>query len=261
MLEMVGYISFLFMGFILGTIGAGGSIISIPILIYLFQKPFFAATTYSLLIVGITSLIGILINNRNVNYRKITIFAIPSIITIFLMRYYIIKLIPSTLFALDINKILTILLGILITFVGYLILVNKIQKKQSTKLSNSYIKIILISIITAMIMGLLGVGGGFIIVPSLIQFLQFENKEAITSSLIIISTSSMVGFAGDIAKSHIELDLIFVSLSILISISGIILGRYLHSLLSTEGTKKLFASFMLVFGPLLALNEILLLRI
>lgn len=254
MLEIIGFTSFLFMGFTLGAIGAGGSIIAIPILTNLFQIPFIDATSYSLILVGITSLIGIFLNKKNVDFTKIYIFAIPSIITIFLYRYYFLKYIPKMIFGIDTNKILSIFLSILITYVGYILLNSNKGDLDYKKSEVSKYKIVITAIITAIIMGLMGVGGGFIIVPSLILYLKFSSNNAKTASLIIISLNTLIAFTTDIFSGNISLDMKFISISIIISGLGIMLGTYLSKYISNNYLKRAFGIFMLLLGPFLILK-------
>lgn len=252
--EIIGFTSFLFLGFTLGAVGAGGSIIAIPILNHLFKIPFIEATSYSLILVGITSLIGIFLNKKNVDFVKISFFAIPSIITIFLFRYYLIDLIPKMIFEIDTNNILSIFLSILITYVGYLLFNNKKNNIEEKSPDAPKGKIIITAIITAIIMGLLGVGGGFIIVPSLILYLKFSSNNAKTASLIIISLNTLIAFTADILSGNISLDIKFIAISIIISGLGMMLGTYLSKYISNNYLKRAFGIFMLLLGPFLILK-------
>lgn len=255
MLELLGFFAFLFMGFTLGAIGAGGSIISLPIIIHLFHIPFLEATSYSLILVGVTSLIGTFANKNKVDFRKISIFALPSLITIFLFRYYIIDLIPEMIFGIDSNKILSIFLSILITYVGYILFASKKEENQKSIAESTNVKIIVTAIFTAIIMGLVGVGGGFIIVPSLMFFLKFNSKDAKSASLIIISLNSLIAFAADISSGNIVFDIKFLLLSLFISSLGIKLGIYSSSFISNNYLKRAFGIFMLLLGPLLIIKS------
>ena len=84
-MEILGYIGAVVMGLSLGLIGGGGSILTVPILVYLFQVDAVLATAYSLFIVGLTSLVGSFshIKLGNVHWRTAIVFGIPSIISVF----------------------------------------------------------------------------------------------------------------------------------------------------------------------------------
>ena len=101
-MEILGFIGALMMGLTLGLIGGGGSILTVPILVYLFSVDTVLATAYSLFIVGLTSLIGSFshISQGNVHWRTAIVFGIPSIISVYLTRMYFVPLIPEQIFTI-----------------------------------------------------------------------------------------------------------------------------------------------------------------
>ena len=100
MVQVAGYCLSVFIGFSLGLIGGGGAILTIPVLVLFFNIDPVPATTYSLFIVGITAISGS-INHyrvRNIDYKAVFLFGIPSVIVLFIMRRWLLELIPSTIF-------------------------------------------------------------------------------------------------------------------------------------------------------------------
>ena len=96
-MEIAGYIAAIFIGIVLGTMGGGGSILTVPVLVYLFYLNPITATTYSLFIVGVTSMTGgaRAYSKKQVDFKAVSEFGIPSIFAIFITRHYILPAIPE----------------------------------------------------------------------------------------------------------------------------------------------------------------------
>jgi uncharacterized membrane protein YfcA len=115
MMEVFGFAGAILMGVTLGLIGGGGSILTVPILVYLFSVDAVLATAYSLFIVGFTSLIGSFSHMKmgNVHWRTAIVFGIPSIISVFLTRLYLVPAIPNPIIqfgATEVSKSMGLLL-------------------------------------------------------------------------------------------------------------------------------------------------------
>ena len=97
---ILGYIGALFIGLILGLIGGGGSILTVPVLVYLLYLNPIIATAYSLFIVGVSSLFGAIKNIQKgmVDFRTAIVFSIPAFITVYITRKFIVPRIPEKLF-------------------------------------------------------------------------------------------------------------------------------------------------------------------
>ncbi|MBA4057825.1 MAG: permease, partial [Marivirga sp.] len=102
-MEIIGYIASVCIGLILGLLGGGGSILTIPILVYIFHIDIVVASAYSLFIVGITSFVGagLKYKQQRVDVKTGIYFAIPSIISIFVTRKWLIPAIPEIVIQLD----------------------------------------------------------------------------------------------------------------------------------------------------------------
>ena len=135
-MELLGYFSALFIGITLGLIGSGGAILTVPILVYLFSIDAVLATAYSLFIVGFTSLIGSFSHMKlgNVHWRTAIVFGIPSIISVFLTRLYLVPAIPNPIFQFG-NVEISKSMGLLLLFAVIMLLasysmIKKPKKKQ-----------------------------------------------------------------------------------------------------------------------------------
>ena len=99
-MELVGYILAVFIGVSLGLIGSGGSILTVPLLVYLFHISPVLATTYSLAIVGLSSIAGVIsrIKQKLVDFKTIFFFGIPSIIGVFSSRKFLLPALPEQIY-------------------------------------------------------------------------------------------------------------------------------------------------------------------
>jgi len=268
-LIIVGVISFLIIGLILGLIGGGGSILGVPVLVYLLSYSTDIATTYSLFIVGLTSLIGAIsyLRKGEISAEAFAQFAIASMITIFCVRKFLMPAIPPnyTLLNIEISKHVLIMV-----FFGILILCSSIsmikKRKPNTKGQvkwDEFAKspmgipfVILLGVIVGFITGFVGAGGGFIIVPVLIFFLRLKFKKAIGTSLCIIAVNSLVGFSGNIGAQ--EIDWLFLFGISGTCILGILIGSVLSEKISGQKLKPAFGWFTLCVGVFVIVKETLL---
>lgn len=266
---LLAYGLFLVIGLILGLIGSGGSILGVPVLVYLFHFPADVATGYSLFIVGITSLIGglVYIRRGDVSFESLVQFAIPSLLTVFLVRKYLIPALPETFFSVG-DFIISKHLFIMVLF-SVLILISSVsmikkQKKNYQKdvmwdeFTKSPLRIyfvILLAIFVGLITGIVGAGGGFIILPVLIFFLRVPVKKSIGTSLSIIAINSLIGFTGNIG--HLKMDWEFLTIVSLLCIAGILIGNILSLKISATELKPAFGWLILIVGVFVLLKELI----
>jgi uncharacterized membrane protein YfcA len=260
--EMVGYLASILIGVSLGLIGSGGSILTVPVLVYLFKVDAVAATAYSLLIVGATSLIGSLeyFKKGLVNVKTTIVFGIPSIIAVFLSRAYLVPAIPDIVFStgdLIVTKsaLLMLLFAVLMIISAY----SMIQKSSedsamdAEKQQFNYPVILIEGAVVGLVTGLVGAGGGFLIIPALVLLSKLPMKEAVGTSLVIIAAKSLIGFAGESNETYINWMLIGKIL--LFSVAGIIVGIYLSKKINGAHLKPVFGWFVLVMGIYIILKE------
>lgn len=257
-MEIIGYVGALFIGLVLGLTGGGGSILTVPILVYLMNISPVTATAYSLFIVGTTSTFGAIQNYRKnlVDIKSGFLFAIPSFIAVYLTRKYIVPRIPDIIIEAPIlitkNRFLMLFFAVIMIFGALSVLKKKSQDTNNEEKRN----LILIGIQTftiGIIIGLVGAGGGFLIIPTLILFAKLPMRKAVGTSLFIIAMNSLVGFIGDVQNLIIDWRFL-ISFSIL-SVVGIFIGMYLTKYTNENQLKKIFAYFVLLMAAVVLLKE------
>jgi hypothetical protein len=254
-MEIVGYLAAILIGIFLGLIGGGGSILTIPILVYLFHIDPMSASAYSLFIVGTTSLVGAWPKYKQgfVNIKTAIIFGIPSILIVFIIRKFVLPAIPIQLGELagtpiTNSLIMMLLFGVLMIAASLSMILSKSSSDliPDTKQQFNYPMILLEGILVGLISGLLGAGGGFLIIPALVLFSKLPMKQAVGSSLIIIAANSLLGFTGDLGHHVINWTLL-LSITVL-AIVGILIGDQLSKTIEGATLKKGFGWFVLLMG-------------
>lgn len=261
-MEIIGYIASLIIGVSLGLIGGGGSILTVPVLVYLFQVNPVLATAYSLFIVGATSLVGAFPKYKSgeINIRTAVIFGIPSIAAVFATRAFIVPAIPKEVFSIGdlvvTKSLLTMLLfAVLMVLASVSMIRNKKQKQEENgKQHFSYPLILLEGTIVGILTGLVGAGGGFLIIPALVLLSKLPMKQAVGTSLLIIAAKSLIGFTGDLGKQSMDWTLLLSVTGL--AIVGIFIGNALSKKVSADSLKKGFGWFVLVMGIYILVKEL-----
>ncbi|HEX9511184.1 MAG TPA: sulfite exporter TauE/SafE family protein [Puia sp.] len=261
---LAGYIASALIGISLGLIGGGGSILTVPVLVYLFNIHPTLATSYSLFVVGSTSLVGAYTNHRKglVNIKTGLLFGISSITTVFLTRKLLLPAIPQTIAVGHITvsrSFLTMVLFAVLMLPASLSMIKngQTEPKPEDRLANPgnrLAKLLFYGILVGIVTGLLGAGGGFLLIPTLVLLVGLPMKEAIGTSLFIIALNSLIGFTGDIG--HFKIDWLFIGTITLIAIAGIITGGMLAKTISGEKLKKSFGWFVLSMGIYIIIKEV-----
>jgi len=257
-MEILGYVGALFIGLVLGLTGGGGSILTVPILVYLMSISPVTATAYSLFIVGTTSTFGAIQNYRKnlVDIKSGFLFAIPSFIAVYLTRKYIVPRIPDIILEAPIlitkNRFLMLFFAVIMIF-GALSVLKKKSQETTVEEKRNLILIGIQTFIIGIIIGLVGAGGGFLIIPALILFAKLPMKKAVGTSLFIIAMNSLVGFTGDM--QNLVIDWLFLSTFSAISVVGIFIGMYLTKYTNESQLKKIFAYFVLLMAAIILLKE------
>ena len=261
--ETMGFAASILIGVSLGLIGGGGSILTLPVLVYLLHISPVISTAYSLFIVGTTSLVGSasFMKKKLVNYRAALVFAIPSFTTVFLTRKYLVPAIPDPLFnitGLEISKNVGIMVffALIMLAASYSMIKSKKDEKEedTDELKFNYPMIALEGGLVGILTGIVGAGGGFLIIPALVLFARLPMKMAVGTSLLIIAAKSLIGFLGDL--SNIQVDWAFLLPFTALSVIGIFLGTYLSKFISGEKLKKSFGWFVLVMGIYIITKEV-----
>lgn len=261
-IEILGYIGALLIGLVLGLIGGGGSILTVPILVYALALNPVVATAYSLFVVGATSLVGAVKNMMKgmVDFKTAIIFAIPAFIAVYLTRAFLIPAIPEELFTVG-DFMVTKNLAIMLFFAIIMLLasVSMIRNKrketdEEAEITYNYPLIIVEGLVVGTITGIVGAGGGFLIIPALVLLAKLPMKKAVATSLFIIAIKSLIGFLGDV--QNLEIDWPFLLIFTGISIVGIFIGIWLNKFIDGKKLKKAFGWFVLVMGIYIIYKEI-----
>ncbi len=264
-MEILGYVLASLIGISLGLIGSGGSILTVPLLVYVFNVTPVLATAYSLFIVGITSLLGSARNvvHKEIKLKNVIIFGLPSIIAVYITRTFIVPQLPETLFRL--NGFLVQRDGfIMVLFALFMMLASAFMIRSRNRTSNEqkvmnvpYGLIFLEGALVGTLTGFVGAGGGFMIIPVLVIALRLPMKEAVATSLAIIAMKSMIGFLGDVQNFSQQINWTFLLTLTGISVVGIFVGIYLTRFLSSKFLKKSFGWFVFVMSIFVLLKEFL----
>jgi uncharacterized membrane protein YfcA len=260
MIEFIEYFCALLIGIVLGLTGGGGSILTVPVLVYILNFNPIIASSYSLFIVGITSLFGTLINFKkgNVVLKTGLLFAIPSLISVYITRKYIVHTIPEIIiqnsyFTITKDLFLMVLFAVVMFFAALSMLKTPTSEIVENK-TNLFIIIFQIFCVGILI-GLIGAGGGFLIIPALVHFAKLPIKKAIGTSLLIIACNSLIGFSGDV--QNINPDWYFLFKFASFAMTGIFIGIYLSRFFNERSLKKIFGWFVLTMAIFILTKEIL----
>lgn len=262
-MEIIGYFASILIGISLGLIGGGGSILTVPVLVYLFGVQPVQATALSLFIVGLTSAVGAInyFKQNLVDIRTTLLFGIPSIISVYITRKWIIPFIPDVILkfgSFELTKALFLMLifAILMILASYSMIKPSKKEKQTTEELSPLLKNIipfLEGTVVGILTGLVGAGGGFLIIPALVLVAGLDMKVAIGSSLVIIALKSLLGFLGENLNSVPWQFLLLLSA---FSILGIFIGTYLSKKIDGNKLKPAFGYFVLVMGIFIIVKEI-----
>jgi uncharacterized membrane protein YfcA len=262
-MEFAGYFASVLIGVSLGLIGGGGSILTVPVLVYLFGVDPVMATAYSLFIVGTTSLVGVWPKYREgmVNFKTAFIFGIPSILSVYATRAWLVPAIPNpviTLGSVVVTKAMLLMgvFALLMVFAAFSMIRGNGQGKEdmpANKQVFNYPMIILEGTVVGILTGLVGAGGGFLIIPALVLFSKLPMKQAVGTSLVIIAAKSLFGFLGDL--SHSVLDWALLGTVTVLATVGILLGNRLSRQVDGQMLKKAFGWFVLLMGAYILARE------
>ncbi|HAS40378.1 MAG TPA: permease [Microscillaceae bacterium] len=261
-IDLLGFFLAILVGFTMGLFGGGGAILTVPIMVYLFKIAPSLATAYSLFVVGIAALNGVISYTRQqlVSYRAALFFGLPSLFTVFIARKFILPSLPKELLTVG-SFVLTKEVSLMIFFSIVMLLASismirgrkvPTDPKEDTE-SWNYARIITQSSIVGLIIGMVGAGGGFLFVPSLMFFTKLPVKKAIGTSLLIITFNSLIGFIGDVMEQSIQWS--FLGLFAGLAIGGIYLGIYISQFVSPSKLKVSFGWFVLLMGIFILIKE------
>lgn len=251
-------------GITMGLIGSGGSILSVPIFAYIMGIEPVLATAYSLFAVGSTALFGGIqkANQKLVDFKKVLLFGVPTVISVFITRKYIVPSIPEIVFDNDLftlhKSVLIMLVFAVVMILAAIRMIKPIDEKtiiQDGKLN--YISIFIQGLTIGLVAGFVGAGGGFLIIPALLILAKTPMKTAVGTSLFIVAIQSLIGFLGDLS-SNVQIDWKLLLTFTFCSIIGVILGNIMSKKVTATKLKSGFGYFVLAMGCYIIIKEVFL---
>ena len=272
-------------GSIMGLAGAGGSILTVPILVYVVGVDAVTATAYSLFVVGVTSVVGAASYWRNdlVNVRAAVAFSIPSLLVVFCTRRWLVPAIPQqlgTVAGIEVSKDLFILV-LFAVIMGLSALSMIVRPRYAVAVIGATaaatrdaprprtapavpppvkVSIPLLALegaVIGVLTGVVGAGGGFAIVPALAVFARLPMRVAVGTSLTIIAAKSLFGFLGDVAvESNFDWGLLLAFTAL--AVVGILLGTRLGRLVPGTRLRPAFGWFVLLAAAGILMRELVL---
>jgi uncharacterized protein len=264
-ITVIGYGLVFVMGGLLGLLGGGGSILTIPILVYFFGISPLLSTGYSLFIVGASSSVAVYNywKERLINVKVGIVFGVPATGGVLVSRILILPNLPETIHLLNIDvskdRLILLIFAILVLAISIFMIKSRdatsdtiLQKKEN---GLSVIKTLLGGSVLGVITGFVGAGGGFMIVPALIILTPVTLKESIATSLFIISVKAIVGFMGDLSAG-VQFDWVFLCQLLSITVIGIIIGTKINKYMPVQYLRKGFGYFVFAMGIFILYKEL-----
>ena len=266
-MEFVGYLGAMATGVSLGLIGGGGSILIVPVLVYLFHVNPALATAYSLFTVGAASSIGAFQYARKglVDYKTAVIFAVPAFIGVFLARRYLVPSLPEVLlsvgsFAISKDAFIMLVFAVVMLAAAVAMITKKTQSDDSdqsaAEVNYNYPMIGLEGLLVGGVTGLVGAGGGFLIIPALVLLARLPMKLAVGTSLVIIAAKSLLGFLGDLAADQ-QIAWELLTAVTVFAVVGIFFGSYLSKFIPGKKLQPAFGWFVLVMGVSIMAQQVM----
>ena len=261
-MELIGYLCAILIGVVLGLLGGGGSILTVPIFVYILGVSPILATSYSLFVVGFTAMVGVYKNYKKsmVDVKTGVVFAVPAFIGVFIARKFLLPKIPNEIISVS-NFLLTkdimimLLFSVLMFIAAFFMIKGQKEINYREEIEHKNFLLVFDGLIIGILTGIVGAGGGFLIIPALVFFTKLSMKKAVATSLMIISLKSLVGFTGDLGQLKIDW-LLLISFTA-ISVIGIFIGIYFNQFIQERQLKRGFGFFILTISILIIFNELI----
>ncbi|MGB0428963.1 MAG: sulfite exporter TauE/SafE family protein [Bacteroidia bacterium] len=254
-LQIIGFATALLIGISLGLIGGGGSILTVPILVYLMGVDAGEyAPAYSLFIVGTTALVGGIQKLRDgfVEMKTFLVFGIPAIITVYFTRHSLVPAIPDVMHIGDFELTKRLLVMAIFAILMVLASVSMIRgrkggdEESEEEQKFNYPLILVEGVVVGILTGLVGAGGGFLIIPALVKLSKLSMKKAVGTSLLIIAAKSLFGFMGDVTR--LDIDWVMLIIMTVLAVVGIFVGNGMSKKIPGHKLKVGFGWFVLIMG-------------
>lgn len=233
-------------GLSLGLLGSGGSILTVPMLVYLVGQPEKLAIAGSLAIVGTIAAVGSVPYMRAglVRWRAVLLFGPPGMAGTFLGAWL----------AIHVSGAFQLTLFAIVMLAAAALMLRPIAIDQAPVTPRANWTIVLDGLSVGIVTGLVGVGGGFLVVPALVLLGGLAMREAVATSLVIIALQSASGFykyLDVLALERLELNWHIITLVALLGIAGSFGGNLLASRISQPKLRRLFGFFLIAMGALI----------
>lgn len=260
-MEIAGYLAAVLIGVSLGLIGGGGSILTVPVFVYLLHVQPVLATTYSLFVVGSCSLVGgaRAYSKKLIDFHVVWYFGLPSLLSVFIVRLFVLPLIPDHLFTiggLEVTKdVFLMVLFALLMLAAAVSMIRSNGRQPTPAIQKERTGALLVQgLLIGAVTGLLGAGGGFLIIPALVLISRLPMKIAVGSSLTIMAISSFFGFFSTL--SHYTINWLQLLVFTAIAVLGIFAGTALSEKIPGQSLKKGFGWFVLAIGLFILVREL-----
>lgn len=240
-LTLVAFVLAIAVGISLGMLGSGGSIVMLPVLVYVAGIPAEQAVSMSLAVVGGTSLVGAILRfQRDRFHLKATaLFALSGMVG----AYF-----GASLTHLVSQIVLMLIFSGLMLVVGTAMLFER--RKPATPRETSSLRLLVVGSGVGVLTGFLGVGGGFLIVPALVFFAGIKLNKSIGASMAIIAFNSAAGLLGHVQQLTIDWNL--TGLFLLAALVGMVIGNRYSARATEKNLKRIFAWFVVTVAIVIA---------
>ncbi len=253
-----GYLGASMIGVSLGFLGGGGSILAVPLLVYFFNIPASLATTYSLFVVGLASLVGFAraAHMKRISWKALFSFGLPSLLGLLTVRRLLLPQIPEKFLLLNMTMDKNVLIMSSFAIVMLSASLSMVRhKKDPTQEEASWGISVVKALLVGGVTGFVGAGGGFLIVPALVLMSRLSMTIAVGTSLGVIALNSLLGFVADIWGATV-IDYFFLMKLASFSVVGILVGLVWGQKTSEQKLKPAFGFFVLVVGALIFAQQL-----
>jgi uncharacterized membrane protein YfcA len=243
----------LIVGISLGVLGSGGSILTVPVLVFVLHRPEKLAIAESLFIVGMIALIGAIpyAKRGQIHWISVLFFGLSGMAGSYVgacCSYYLSGAVQLTLFAF------------VMLIVALVMLMNPLPIEKNSLAERSHWMMIGQGFFVGGLTGLIGVGGGFLLVPALVLLRRLPLSISIGTSLVIIAFNAFIGFGRqfmllDALQSQLSWHtLIYFSI---IGVSGSLIGGFITKKISQNRLKQVFGMGILLIGICILVNQMI----
>ena len=246
-MSILGIILALIVGIVLGMLGAGGSILTVPIFVYVLKYDPKSAIAMSLPVIGLVSLIGVVGHWRagRVALRTALVFGVVAMLG---------SLAGTRLAAFVSGTLQLAIFGaVMLAAAVFMFRSASAQDAAEADASLRFLVLAPVGFTVGVLTGLVGVGGGFMIVPALVLLARIPMKQAVGTSLLVIAMNAFAAFAGYLGR--VPMDWAMMGLFTLLAIAGIVLGSWLVRFVPQQALKRAFAVLLVLMGSWILYNN------